>query len=89
MDAGLNTQVESLNEISKRLSKMGYTLDSYDPKDKEALYEIFQQVVDSGQFPYESSSRDEFERQFFSSKEHLFIGPIEYQGNLRFDLLEH
>jgi L-amino acid N-acyltransferase YncA len=73
MDAGLNTQVESLNEISKRLSKMGYTLDSYDPKDKEALYEIFQQVVDSGQFPYESSSRDEFERQFFSSKEHLYV----------------
>jgi len=52
---------------------MGYTLDSYDPKDKEALYEIFQEVVDSGQFPYESSSRDEFERQFFSPKEHLYV----------------
>jgi L-amino acid N-acyltransferase YncA len=73
MDAGLNAQVESLNEISKRLSKMGYTLDSYDLKDKEALYEIFQEVVDSGQFPYESSSRDEFERQFVSRKEHLYV----------------
>jgi L-amino acid N-acyltransferase YncA len=73
VDTEKTKQVESLDEISKRLSKMGYTLDAYDLKDKEALYEIFREVVDSGQFPFESSSRDEFERQFFSRKEHLYV----------------
>lgn len=57
---------ESLSEISNRLNQLGYALRLFDPKDKEELYEIFREVVDSGtQFPYESSSIEEFQKQFF------------------------
>ena len=53
---------------------MGYTLDLFDEKDEESLYEIFQEVVDSGsQFPYECSSIEEFHRQFFTPQGQVYV----------------
>lgn len=67
-------KIESLLEISSRLRQLGYTLDLFDKKDEEGLYEIFQEVVDSGsQFPYESSSIEEFHRQFFTPQGQVYV----------------
>ena len=53
---------------------MGYTLDLFEQKDEESLYEIFREVVDSGsQFPYECNSIEEFHRQFFTPKGHVYV----------------
>lgn len=74
LEAEHNKQIENLPEISNRLSQMGYTLDLFNQKDEEALYEIFQDVVDSGsQFPYESSSIEEFHRQFFTAQGQVYV----------------
>lgn len=67
-------QIESLPEIFNRLSQMDYTLNLFNQKDEEALYEIFQEVVNSGsQFPYECSSLEEFHRQFFIPKGQVYV----------------
>lgn len=67
-------KIESLPEISKRLSELGFTLDLFEEKDEKELYEIFQEVVDSGyQFPYECSSIEEFHRQFFSPQGQVYV----------------
>lgn len=69
-----NKKIESLPEISDRLNQMGYTLDPFDQKDEEGLYEIFREVVDSGsQFPYECSSIQEFHRQFFTPSGRVYV----------------
>ena len=53
---------------------MGYTLKLFDQKDERGLYEIFQEIVDSGcQFPYESSSMEEFHRQFFIPQGQVYV----------------
>lgn len=68
------SKIESLVEISNRLSQMGYTLDLFDQKDEEGLYDIFREVVDTGsQFPYECSSIEEFHRQFFSQLGKVYV----------------
>ena len=70
----LSKKIESLPEISRRLSLLGFTLDLFDEKDEEGLYEIFQEVVDSGyQFPYECSSIEEFHRQFFTPQGQVYV----------------
>lgn len=70
----LSKKIESLPEISRRLSQLGFTLDLFDEKDEQGLYEIFQEVVDSGyQFPYECSSIDEFYRQFFTPQGQIYV----------------
>jgi len=67
-------QIENLPEIFNRLSQKGYILDLFNQKDEETLYEIFQDVVDSGsQFPYESSSIEEFHRQFFTAQGQVYV----------------
>jgi DNA-binding MarR family transcriptional regulator/L-amino acid N-acyltransferase YncA len=69
-----HTKIESLSEISSRLDQLGYTLDLFDTKDEKQLYQIFQEVVESGsQFPYESSSIEEFHRQFFTSTGKVYV----------------
>lgn len=70
----LDALVDLLSEISNHLSQMGYALDLFDQKDEEGLYKIFQEVVDSGcQFPYESSSLEEFYRQFFTPQGQVYV----------------
>lgn len=67
-------KTESLPEIYSRLAQLGYTLDLFNQKDEEALYEIFQEVVDSGtQFPYECSSIKEFHRHFISPQGQVYV----------------
>lgn len=74
LEAENSKQTESLPEIFNRLSQKGYTLDLFNQKDEEAFYEIFQDVVDSGsQFPYESSSVEEFHRQFFTGQGQVYV----------------
>lgn len=69
-----DTKIESLQEIFETLHQMGYALRLFEPQDEEGLYAIFQEVVDSGtQFPYESSSKSEFHRQFFSSHGQTYV----------------
>jgi len=73
-EADNGIQTENLSEISNRLSEMGYTLDLFNQKDENELYEIFREVVDSGsQFPYECSSIEEFQRQFFTAKGQVYV----------------
>lgn len=70
----ISKKIESLLEISNRLGQMGYTLDLFDGKDEEGLYDIFREVVDSGsQFPYECSSIEEFHRQFFTPQGRVYV----------------
>jgi DNA-binding MarR family transcriptional regulator/L-amino acid N-acyltransferase YncA len=72
--AECNKKIESLPEISERLNQLGYILEPFDQKDEEGLYEIFQDVVDSGsQFPYECRSIQEFRRQFFNSNGRVYV----------------
>lgn len=74
LEAENSKQTENLPEIYNRLSQMGYTLDLFNQKDEEALYEIFREVVDSGsQFPYEGNSIEEFHRQFFTPQAHVYV----------------
>ena len=74
LEAENRKQTENLPEIFHCLNQKGYTLDLFNQKDEEALYEIFQDVVDSGsQFPYESSSIEEFHRQFFTAQGQVYV----------------
>lgn len=76
VESGADTskKIESLVEISERLNQLGYTLDLFDQKDEEALYDIFREVVNSGsQFPYECSSTKEFHRQFFTPQGQVYV----------------
>lgn len=67
-------KIESLPEISNRLNQMGYTLEPFDQKDQEELYDIFREVVDSGsQFTYECNSIKEFQRQFFTPQGQIYV----------------
>lgn len=66
--------MESLLVISERISQLGCILEPYEPNDEPGLYEIFQEVVDSGsQFPYECSSMEEFHRQFFNPQGQVYV----------------
>lgn len=50
------------------------SLTPFRPEDENALYEMFREIVDSGsQFPYESSSRDEFYCQFLNPSTHVYV----------------
>lgn len=65
---------KSLREIYQQLDALGYSLEPFTPEDENPLYDIFRDVVDSGwQFPYESSSLQEFHRQFFAPQAHVFV----------------
>jgi L-amino acid N-acyltransferase YncA len=65
---------ESLPQIHEQLAQLGYSLKPFSQEDEGGLYEIFQEVVDSGtQFPYECSSLQEFHRQFFAPLSHVYV----------------
>lgn len=73
-DTDYHAHIETLPEIYKHLSQLGYTLDLFSQKDEKELYEIFQEVVDSGtKFPYECNSTEEFHRQFFSPQGQVYV----------------
>lgn len=73
-DADKSKEIESLSQIYNRLDQMGYTLGLFNKNDEKGLYEIFQEVVDSGsKFPYECSSIDEFNRQFFHPQGSVYV----------------
>jgi DNA-binding MarR family transcriptional regulator/L-amino acid N-acyltransferase YncA len=73
-DNGNSKKIESLSKIYSRLDQLGYTLDLFNKKDEKGLYEIFQEVVDSGsQFPYECSSIEEFHLQFFTPQGRVYV----------------
>lgn len=66
--------IKSQQEILDLLNQMGYGLRLFEKKDEQELYEIFQEVVDTGsQFPYESSSMEEFHRQFFIPQGQVYV----------------
>lgn len=51
-----------------------FTLKPFVQSDENDLYAIFREVVDSGsQFPYESSSIQEFHRQFFEGNAQVYV----------------
>jgi len=63
-----------LEEVNIHLAPLGVTLKLFAQIDEERLYTIFKEVVDSGnQFPYESSSIQEFYRQFFGPKSQVYV----------------
>lgn len=67
-------KIENLAEISSLLNQKGYALRLFQSNDEQELYKIFQEVVDSGvQFPYEFSTREEFQRQFFPPKGQVYV----------------
>ncbi len=70
-------QMEPLSQRGidlEELSQLGYTLRPFSQEDEQALYRIFQEVVDAGgQFPYECNSIQEFHRQFLSPKSHVYV----------------
>lgn len=66
--------IESLEEVSKQLGQSGYKLEDFCTKDEQPLYEIFQEVVRTGnQFPYENGSIEEFRKQFLSPSSQVFV----------------
>lgn len=66
--------MQSLLEINKQLSDLGYTLEPFDQKDENQLYDIFCHImVTGGQFPYKCNSIEEFHRQFLSEKSHVYV----------------
>lgn len=73
----LNTsanKVEKLEEIHKQLYQLGCKLETYKSDDEEELFAIFKEVVDAGcQFPYESSSKEEFHIQFFGPTSQVYV----------------
>lgn len=69
-----DTEIESFSDISIHLKQMGYILRLFNANDERELYQIFREVVDSGeQFPYESSSMEEFYRQFFTPHGQVYV----------------
>lgn len=72
--ANESKNMESLIEIFMQLYSLGYTLKAFDQNDESGLYEIFQEVVNSGtQFPYECNSKEEFRRQFFGPESQVYV----------------
>ena len=64
----------SLEEIHNQLNQQGYKLEASKLEDEEALFAIFKEVVDTGcQFPYDSSSREEFRVQFFGPTSQVYV----------------
>lgn len=67
-------QPELVKDARAKLAQLGYSLKPYAPADEEGLCKIFQEVVDAGnQFPYESSSRQEFHRQFLGAGSQVYV----------------
>lgn len=65
---------ESLAQILNDLNKLGYKLRLFDPQDEDGLYQIYNEVVESGsQFPYECSSIQEFHRHFFNEHTQVYV----------------
>jgi len=65
---------ESLLEIHKQLSQLGFTLKPFSQEDENCLYEIFRDAVDSDTpFPYECNSLQEFYRQFFAPTSYVYV----------------
>lgn len=63
-----------LEMIHNQLSKKRLLLAPFTEEDENSLYGIFQEVVDSGiEFPYESSSVQEFHRQFFAPGSEVYV----------------
>lgn len=55
----------------------------YSEQDYEQLYGIFREVVDTGvQFPYESSSREEFDLRFFAERSQIWVYKTDQEGVL-------
>lgn len=68
------TPIEPLKELHQQLVSRGYLLRLFSPQDEEALYAIFKEVVETGsQFPYESSSFEEFRHHFFDPKCQVYV----------------
>ncbi|MDR3623704.1 MAG: GNAT family N-acetyltransferase [Chlamydiales bacterium] len=66
--------MESLQEIYKQLNHLGCTLKPFSQEDENKLYNIFQDVVNSGcQFPYGGSSLQEFHQQFLIPQAHVYV----------------
>lgn len=66
--------MESMTQIESRLKDLGYNLDTYNTADEKGLYEIFREVVDTGeQFTYESNSQEEFHRQFINAHSRVYV----------------
>jgi len=71
---GTHQEIESMQEITKQMNKLGYELRTFDEKDEECLYQIFQEVVDVGTlFPYECSSTQEFHQQFLNPAGQVYV----------------
>jgi len=67
-------KIENLEEIHKQLHQLGYKLETYKSDDEDELFAIFKEVVDTGcQFPYASSSREEFGIQFFGPTSQVYV----------------
>lgn len=63
-----------ITEIYRELQNAGFTLDLFVNDDEKQLYDIFRQVVDTGDFfPYKSSSVEEFKRHFFGPHSHVYV----------------
>lgn len=74
--------VEGLEEVYNQLHQLGCRLEVYRPDDEEGLFMIFKEVVETGcQFPYESSSKNEFYVQFFGSTSQVYVCRS-YQGHV-------
>lgn len=72
--SGESSVSENLTDIHTRLSQKGFSLALYKQEDENPLYDIFREVVDSGiEFPYESSSVQEFHRQFFAPQSVVYV----------------
>jgi DNA-binding MarR family transcriptional regulator/L-amino acid N-acyltransferase YncA len=64
----------SLSEITEQLQILGCALSLFSAPDEHPLYQIFQEVVGTGlQFPYESSSLQEFHRQFLQPMNKVYV----------------
>ncbi len=67
------TKVQSSSSETESL-KLGFILKPFSHVDEEGLYQIFREVVDTGnEFPYESNSLQEFHRQFLNPQTHVYV----------------
>jgi DNA-binding MarR family transcriptional regulator/RimJ/RimL family protein N-acetyltransferase len=67
-------KIEKLEELHHQLHQLGYKLEPYKLDDEKELFAIFKEVVETGrQFPYESSSKEEFYTQFFSPTSQVYV----------------
>lgn len=72
--SGKSSMSETLSDIHVKLSQRGLLLSLFKQEDETSLYEIFRKVVDAGcEFPYESSSIQEFYRQFFAPESKVYV----------------